>query len=257
MPTITSQFLDKPIFRIVSETAVSRNMRAFVIGGYVRDCFLGRPCNDIDIVVEGAASTSLWKSGRGRPACLLFQEFRHRDAALRPRRDQNSWGEEESYRRESRKPIVENGTLEDDQRRRDYDQRDGVLLQPDSFGGWWTLSAASGICRRRDTHASRSGHDLFRRPSEDAARRPFRDPAVGPRPYFPHRGRVDGVDAPHGGAAGNSQGANLRRTQQDDRVRTAFDGVPPDGRGRTAGLHTSGAERSQAGRQHRRQGPQG
>ena len=54
MPTITSQFLDKPIFRIVSETAASRNMRAFVIGGYVRDCFLGRPCNDIDIVVEGS-----------------------------------------------------------------------------------------------------------------------------------------------------------------------------------------------------------
>ena len=54
MPTVTSQFLDKPIFRIISEVAASKGVRAFVIGGYVRDCFLGRQCNDIDVVVEGS-----------------------------------------------------------------------------------------------------------------------------------------------------------------------------------------------------------
>ena len=54
MPTITQGFLDHKIFQIVSETAAEQGVRAFVIGGYVRDCFLGRPSKDIDIVVEGS-----------------------------------------------------------------------------------------------------------------------------------------------------------------------------------------------------------
>ena len=49
-----SQFLDRPVFKLVGEVAAERGVRAFVIGGYVRDCLLGRPCNDIDIVVEGS-----------------------------------------------------------------------------------------------------------------------------------------------------------------------------------------------------------
>ena len=52
MSTITSQFLDRPIFSILSEIAHQKGVRAFVIGGYVRDCFLGRECKDIDVVVE-------------------------------------------------------------------------------------------------------------------------------------------------------------------------------------------------------------
>ena len=52
--TITQGYLDKPIFGIVSATAEELGVRAFVIGGYVRDCFLGRPNDDIDIVVEGS-----------------------------------------------------------------------------------------------------------------------------------------------------------------------------------------------------------
>ena len=54
MPTITTGFLEKPIFKIVSQIAEEKGVRAFVIGGYVRDCFLVRECNDIDIVVEGS-----------------------------------------------------------------------------------------------------------------------------------------------------------------------------------------------------------
>lgn len=54
--TITQGYLDKPIFGIVSAAAEELGVRAFVIGGYVRDCFLGRPNDDIDIVVEGAGS---------------------------------------------------------------------------------------------------------------------------------------------------------------------------------------------------------
>ena len=52
--TVTKGFLDAPIFGIVSEVAESIGVRAFVIGGYVRDCFLGRTNDDIDIVVEGS-----------------------------------------------------------------------------------------------------------------------------------------------------------------------------------------------------------
>ena len=54
MPTVVPQFLSKPVFSHVSDVAESLGVRAFVIGGYVRDCFLGRQCNDIDIVVEGS-----------------------------------------------------------------------------------------------------------------------------------------------------------------------------------------------------------
>ena len=52
--TVTHGFLDHMIFQIISDTAASLGVRAFVIGGYVRDCFLGRPSKDIDIVVEGS-----------------------------------------------------------------------------------------------------------------------------------------------------------------------------------------------------------
>ena len=52
--TITQGFLDHDIFKIVSQTAAEKGVKAYVIGGYVRDCFLGRPSKDIDIVVEGS-----------------------------------------------------------------------------------------------------------------------------------------------------------------------------------------------------------
>ena len=54
MSTITSGYLDAPVFKLVSDVAAGLGVRAFVIGGYVRDCFLGRPNTDIDIVVEGS-----------------------------------------------------------------------------------------------------------------------------------------------------------------------------------------------------------
>ena len=50
--TITEGYLDHPVFKLVGDTARELGVRAFVIGGYVRDCFLGRPNKDIDIVVE-------------------------------------------------------------------------------------------------------------------------------------------------------------------------------------------------------------
>lgn len=130
------QYLDRPIFRLVGEVAAERGVKAFVIGGYVRDCLLGRECNDIDIVVEGSgidfARAVGERSGRN---VSYFHNFG--TAMLHFQGDEIEFvgARRESYRRESRKPIVENGTLEDDQKRRDFTINALALsLQPDSFG---------------------------------------------------------------------------------------------------------------------------
>lgn len=136
MPTLTSQYLDRKIFRIISEVAASKGVRAFVIGGFVRDCFLGRSCNDIDVVVEGSgidfARAVGEKTGR---YVSYFKNFG--TAMLHFEGDEIEFvgARKESYRRESRKPIVENGTLEDDQKRRDFTiNAMAFSLQGDSFG---------------------------------------------------------------------------------------------------------------------------
>lgn len=154
MSTVTSQFLDKEIFRIVSSVAEEKGVRAFVIGGYVRDCFLGRECNDIDVVVEGSGIDFAREVGeRTRKHVSYFKNFG--TAMLHYQGDEIEFvgARKESYRRESRKPIVENGTLEDDQLRRDFTinamafslrkEDFGALVDP--FGGIKDL--ASGLIR--------------------------------------------------------------------------------------------------------------
>ena len=154
MSTITAQFLDRPIFRVVSEVAAERGVRAFVIGGFVRDCFLGCPRSDIDIVVEGSGIDFAKAVGkRIRANVTYFKNFG--TAMLHFGGDEVEFvgARKESYRRESRKPIVENGTLEDDQQRRDFtinamafslQQEDfGALVDP--FGGIRDLN--DGIIR--------------------------------------------------------------------------------------------------------------
>ncbi len=154
MPTITSQFLDNPIFHVISEVSAIRGQRAFVIGGYVRDCFLGRPCNDIDVVVEGSGiDFALAVGDKLKRKVSYFKNFgtamlRHGDMEI-----EFVGARKESYRRESRKPIVENGTLEDDQKRRDFTinamafslQKEDFGALVDPFGGIRDL--ASGIIR--------------------------------------------------------------------------------------------------------------
>ena len=154
MQTLMPQFLERPVFRLVGDVAEELGVRAFVIGGYVRDCLLGRECNDIDIVVEGSgidfATAVGERSGR---TVSYFRNFG--TAMLRFGGDEIEFvgARRESYRRESRKPIVENGTLEDDQMRRDFTinamalslcKEDwGALVDP--FGGVRDLAA--GIIR--------------------------------------------------------------------------------------------------------------
>ena len=136
MSTITAQFLDRPIFRIVSEVAAERGVRAFVIGGFVRDCFLGRPRADIDIVVEGSGIDFAKAVGqKTKQHVSYFKNFG--TAMLHFRGDEVEFvgARKESYRRESRKPIVENGTLEDDQQRRDFTiNAMAFSLQAEDFG---------------------------------------------------------------------------------------------------------------------------
>ena len=136
MPTIVPQYLDRKIFRIVSEVARERGVRAFVIGGYVRDCFLGRPSSDIDIVVEGSGIDFARAVGERTGSYVsYFKNFG--TAMLHYKGDEIEFvgARKESYRRESRKPIVEDGTLRDDQERRDFTiNAMAFSLQEDSFG---------------------------------------------------------------------------------------------------------------------------
>ncbi len=153
---IKEGFLDRPIFRIVSEVAAEQGVRAFVIGGYVRDCFLGNAKDDIDIVVEGSG-IALAKAVAQRlgPRCRvsIFKTFgtamlKHRGAEI-----EFVGARKESYRHDSRKPIVEDGTLEEDQRRRDFTinamafslQKEDYGALVDPFGGIRDLAA--GIIR--------------------------------------------------------------------------------------------------------------
>lgn len=154
MSTVTAQYLGRPIFKIVSKVAAERGVKAFAIGGYVRDCFLGRHCSDIDIVVEGSGidfATAVGEATRSKVS--YFRNFG--TAMLRYHGDEIEFvgARKESYRRESRKPIVEDGTLRDDQLRRDFtinamafslnEDSYGELVDP--FGGIRDLAA--GIIR--------------------------------------------------------------------------------------------------------------
>lgn len=152
--TITQGFLDHKIFSIVSETAAELGVRAFVIGGYVRDCFLGRPSKDIDIVVEGSGIELAEAVGaKVRSNVSVFRNFG--TAMLRYHGIEVEFvgARKESYRRDSRKPIVEDGTLEDDQLRRDFTinamafslQKEDFGALVDPFGGIRDLAA--GIIR--------------------------------------------------------------------------------------------------------------
>jgi poly(A) polymerase len=132
------EFLKHPVFNIISEIAGNDDLQVYVIGGFVRDLILQRPSKDIDIVVVGsgielAKKVSSRVKGGGKisvfrnfgTAMINFEEFEVEFVGAR----------KESYRRESRKPIVENGTLEDDQCRRDFTiNAMAISLNPKNLG---------------------------------------------------------------------------------------------------------------------------
>ena len=117
-----AQDLHSPIFRTVGALADARGQKAFAIGGFTRDLLLRRPCKDIDIVTEGSgielaeAAAKELRAGR-------VSVFRNFGTAMFKWKDfevEFVGARKESYDQGSRKPVVENGTIEDDQRRRDF-----------------------------------------------------------------------------------------------------------------------------------------
>ncbi len=129
-------FLKNKIFGIIGEEAAAMNTRAFVIGGYVRDSLLGRNSKDIDIVIEGSGIEVAERvAGRLGVSLTVFRSFG--TAMLRYRNMEVEFvgARKESYRADSRKPIVEDGSLEDDQKRRDFTINAlAFSLQKEDFG---------------------------------------------------------------------------------------------------------------------------
>ena len=154
MQTLAEQYLTHPVFKLVSDTAGELGVRAFVIGGYVRDCFLGKPNDDIDIVVEGSGiRLAEAVAGKCKAKVSVFRNFGTAMLKYKGIEVEFVGARKESYNRDSRKPIVEDGTLEEDQLRRDFtinamafslNREDyGALVDP--FGGIRDLAA--GIIR--------------------------------------------------------------------------------------------------------------
>ena len=130
--------LDKDIFHKISAAADKLGLECYVVGGYVRDIFLERPTNDIDVVVVGSGIqvASELKQMLGRKAHLsVFRNFGTAQVKWRDTEVEFVGARRESYSRNSRKPIVEDGTLEDDQNRRDFTiNAMAVCLNANRFG---------------------------------------------------------------------------------------------------------------------------
>lgn len=133
-----AQVLDKEIFHKISNVADKLGLECYVVGGYVRDIFLERPTNDIDVVVVGSGIqvASELKQMLGRKAHLsVFRNFGTAQVKWHDIEVEFVGARRESYNRDSRKPIVEDGTLEDDQNRRDFTiNAMAVCLNADRFG---------------------------------------------------------------------------------------------------------------------------
>lgn len=163
-------FLKHPIYKLISDVADSKGLECYAVGGVVRDYFLQRPCSDIDFVCVGSGielaesvATKIGDIYEFVPEVHIYRNFGtaqihiHGRHMVPPTDDDLELefvgARRESYQRDSRKPIVEDGTLEDDQNRRDFtvnamavclnSNRFGQLVDP--FGGIRDLN--EGILR--------------------------------------------------------------------------------------------------------------
>lgn len=130
--------LNAPIFHHISETADELGLECYVVGGYVRDLFLQRPSKDIDVVVVGSGITIAEALGKklGKGAHVsVFRNFGTAQVKYHNIEVEFVGARKESYQHDSRKPIVEDGTLEDDQNRRDFTINAlAVCLNKDRYG---------------------------------------------------------------------------------------------------------------------------
>ena len=117
------QYFDGDIFKQISATADDLGLECYVVGGYVRDLFLQRHSEDIDVVVVGSGIAMAKALGRrlGRGANVsVFKNFGTAQVKYHGMEVEFVGARKESYSHDSRKPVVEDGTLEDDQNRRDF-----------------------------------------------------------------------------------------------------------------------------------------
>ena len=132
------QYFKDDIFKQISATADALGLECYVVGGYVRDIFLQRPSQDIDVVVVGSGIAMAQALGKrlGRGARVsVFKNFGTAQVKYCDREVEFVGARKESYSHDSRKPVVEDGTLEDDQNRRDFTINAlAVCLNADRYG---------------------------------------------------------------------------------------------------------------------------
>ena len=134
-----SEAIANPIFKTIGSSADALNMECYVIGGFVRDFFLKRgTAKDIDIVAVGSGITlakAVAEHCRDKPKVKVFKNFGTAMLKTQGVEIEFVGARKESYNRDSRKPIVEDGTLEDDQKRRDFTINAlAISLNKDTFG---------------------------------------------------------------------------------------------------------------------------
>jgi len=141
----TEKYISHPVFKVIGSCADEMNVSCYVIGGFVRDCIMGRPSSDIDVVAIGSGvELACAVAKKLHVEVAVFKSFGTAMLKYRGVEVEFVGARKESYRTDSRKPIVEDGTLEDDQNRRDFtinamaiglDAKNyGVLLDP--FNGF-------------------------------------------------------------------------------------------------------------------------
>ena len=134
-----SQHINKDIFALVGAVADEMHRECYVVGGYVRDIFLQRPNDDMDFVTVGSgievARAVAHKLGRKRAHLSVFKTYGTAQVKVGSMELEFVGARRESYRRESRNPIVEDGTLADDQLRRDFTiNAMAICLNKDRWG---------------------------------------------------------------------------------------------------------------------------
>ena len=132
------EYIENPIFRTVGEIADEAGQPCYVVGGYVRDIFLKRPSTDIDFVTVGSGiriAEALAEKLGEKAKLAVFRNFGTAQVKFHHVELEFVGARRESYRRDSRNPIVEDGTLEDDQRRRDFTiNAMAISVNSNSFG---------------------------------------------------------------------------------------------------------------------------